>query len=84
MTAPRPAAIIETALERSAGAAPSIATNAIMQALKAHGLRIVVDTSTTITYCPEHPSTKMPCHIPHTETLRKEQGTWPAPSGSEA
>ena len=61
----KPAEVIETTLEHNLGAAPSVATNAIMQALKAHKYRIILDDTKTITYCPEHPSSKMPCQIPH-------------------
>ena len=60
-----PKTVIETALQHTAGAAPSIQTNAVMQALKSNGLRIVRDTAREITYCTVHPSVKMPCMLPH-------------------
>lgn len=65
MTGTAPAAVIETVLQSHRGADPGITTNAIMQALKAHHLRIVPDTSATIVYCPTHPSVKEPCRMPH-------------------
>ena len=52
MRAANPEHVIETALDRNRDAAPSIQTNAVMQALKSNGLRIVRDTTSEITYCP--------------------------------
>jgi hypothetical protein len=62
-----PAAVIQGAVSGSRGADPEQTTTAILQALKAHKLRIVADTANSKTpeYCTQHTSVQMPCQLPH-------------------